>query len=132
MAKAVSESAASRYVVMSIKDEQLALVRSLGTRAGRDASGRCLLEGRTLIGQVLEQGRVVVVSEDSDFSALLPCHRLQAPSFVLIRSAEPLVPEQQVALLLNNLPALQADPRRGLRRLVGSGQGTRSPTSHLT
>jgi hypothetical protein len=46
-------------------------------------------------------------------SVLLARHRLQAPSFVLIRSAEPLIPQQQVALLLNNLPALRADLDEG-------------------
>lgn len=65
-----------------------------------------------ILALALDEGRVVV-SEDSDFSVLLARHRLQAPSFVLIRSAEPLIPQQQVALLLNNLPALRADLDEG-------------------
>jgi TrmH family RNA methyltransferase len=43
-------------VISSIKDEHLAQVRALATRAGRLAAGRCLLEGPALIGQALDAG----------------------------------------------------------------------------
>ncbi|MFE6690149.1 TrmH family RNA methyltransferase [Streptomyces sp. NPDC057743] len=43
-------------VVSSVKDERLAAVRALGTRAGRAAAGACVLEGRALIDQVLAAG----------------------------------------------------------------------------
>lgn len=51
--------------------------------------------------------------EDSDFSVLLAHHRLSAPSFVLIRSAEPLLPEEQVRLVVDNLPSVEDELREG-------------------
>ncbi len=60
----------------------------------------------------LQEDRVVL-SEDSDFSALLARHRMRAPSFVLIRSAEPLLPEEQVRLLVDNLPSVEDDLQKG-------------------
>lgn len=43
-------------VISSIKDEHLAQVRALSSRAGRLAAGRCLLEGPALISQALDAG----------------------------------------------------------------------------
>ncbi|HSZ40908.1 MAG TPA: TrmH family RNA methyltransferase [Trebonia sp.] len=45
--------------VESIRDERIAVARSLATRAGRSAAGRCLVEGATLIGQVVAAGAAV-------------------------------------------------------------------------
>jgi predicted nuclease of predicted toxin-antitoxin system len=65
-----------------------------------------------ILALALDENRVVV-SEDSDFSAILARHRLLAPSFVLIRSAEPMVAEEQVAMLLSNLPAFEEELNQG-------------------
>ena len=54
------------------------------------------------------EGRVVV-SEDTDFGALLARSGASTPSFVLLRAAEPLAPERQAALLITNLPAVEDD-----------------------
>lgn len=48
--------------------------------------------------------RRVLVSEDTDFGALLARSGSQVPSFVLIPTAEPLAPDDQAALLIANLP----------------------------
>lgn len=69
-------------------------------------------DDETILAFALQEDRVLV-SEDSDFSALLARHRASAPSFVLIRSAEPLLPDDQVRLLLNNLPSVETDLREG-------------------
>ncbi|SLE08569.1 Uncharacterised protein [Mycobacteroides abscessus subsp. massiliense] len=45
-------------MIESIKDERIAAARVLGSRAGRLAAGRCLVEGLSLIGQVLSAGEV--------------------------------------------------------------------------
>ena len=42
--------------VESIKDERIALARSLTARSVRAAAGRCLIEGATLIRQVVAAG----------------------------------------------------------------------------
>lgn len=44
------------HIIDSIKDERVARARALSTRAGRVASGRCLIEGAGLIKQVLDAG----------------------------------------------------------------------------
>jgi TrmH family RNA methyltransferase len=44
------------HTIDSIKDERLAAARALGTRAGRLAAGRCLVEGASLIRQMLAAG----------------------------------------------------------------------------
>lgn len=55
----------------------------------------------------------VVVSEDTDFGALLATAGASAPSFVLLRAAEPLTPEQQATLLIANLGAVEDDLAAG-------------------
>jgi RNA methyltransferase, TrmH family len=45
--------------IESIKDERIVLARSLATRAGRIAAGRCLIEGTTLIRQVVAASAVL-------------------------------------------------------------------------
>jgi predicted nuclease of predicted toxin-antitoxin system len=49
----------------------------------------------------------VIVSEDTDFGVLLARASTRAPSFVLLRAAEPFRPDEQAALLIANLPALE-------------------------
>lgn len=74
--------------------------------------GRMAAPDEVILRLALEEGRVVV-SEDSDFSALLAHHRMSAPSFVLIRSAEPLRPEEQARLLVDNLPSVEDELHQG-------------------
>ncbi|CAN5748372.1 hypothetical protein BH24ACT15_BH24ACT15_25650 [soil metagenome] len=51
----------------------------------------------------------VVVSHDTDFDTLLALQRLARPSFVLIRSSDPLTTDQQAALILTNLDTVADD-----------------------
>lgn len=55
----------------------------------------------------------VIVSEDTDFGALLAHRQLSRPSFMLIRSIEPLTPQQQTLLLTANLPAVEQELNDG-------------------
>ncbi len=56
-------------MVSSVKDPRVAAARSLQTRAQRTAAGRCLAEGRSLIGQLLESGHELQVALRSDAAA---------------------------------------------------------------
>ncbi|MBV9162977.1 MAG: DUF5615 family PIN-like protein [Pseudonocardiales bacterium] len=51
------------------------------------------------------QHTFILVSEDTDFGELLARQCTVAPSFVLLRTYEPMTPEEQAAVLLANLPA---------------------------
>jgi predicted nuclease of predicted toxin-antitoxin system len=50
-----------------------------------------------------------IISADSDFSTMLALSGADAPSLILFRSADHLVVAEQCALLLANLPTLEAD-----------------------
>ncbi|MEW1658521.1 TrmH family RNA methyltransferase [Streptomyces sp. NPDC093707] len=53
---ATVEAGDTGQVVTSVKDVRVAAVRALGSRAGRAAAGACVLEGHSLIEQVLTAG----------------------------------------------------------------------------
>jgi predicted nuclease of predicted toxin-antitoxin system len=55
----------------------------------------------------------VIVSADSDFTAMLALRGLSSPSLVLLRSADHLTPSEQAALLRANLPSVAADLEAG-------------------
>jgi predicted nuclease of predicted toxin-antitoxin system len=58
------------------------------------------------------EGRIVV-SADTDFGTLLASRRQQSPSVVLFRRGTQRSPSEQVALLLANLPSIEADLATG-------------------
>jgi predicted nuclease of predicted toxin-antitoxin system len=85
-------------------------VAQLLRAAGHDAvhvadRGRSAAEDPEILELARGEGRILV-SEDTDFGALLAELGADAPSFVLIRGAEPLTPDQQAALLIANLPTV--------------------------
>ncbi len=55
----------------------------------------------------------IIVSEDTDFGALLARAGSRAPSFVLIRSAEPITAGAQAEMLVANLPGLELELAEG-------------------
>jgi predicted nuclease of predicted toxin-antitoxin system len=55
----------------------------------------------------------VLVSEDTDFGELLARQSAGAPSFVLLRTYEPMTPNDQAAVLVANLPRLYDDLDQG-------------------
>lgn len=65
-----------------------------------------------ILDRAAEEDRIVV-SHDTDFGALLAFRRSSKPSFVLIRSSDPLTVDEQAELLIANVDAVAADLRSG-------------------
>lgn len=67
----------------------------------------------SVILEFARQHGLVLVSEDTDFGELLAQQRMAAPSFVLLRTYEPLTPDDQAAVLVANLPPLGTELEQG-------------------
>jgi predicted nuclease of predicted toxin-antitoxin system len=67
----------------------------------------------SVILEFARQHAFVLVSEDTDFGELLARQCTVAPSFVLLRTYEPMTPDDQAAVLLANLPRLYDDLDQG-------------------
>jgi predicted nuclease of predicted toxin-antitoxin system len=85
--------------------------------AGHDAvhvseRGLSTADDDEVLALAVTEGRVLV-SEDTDFGALLARSRSGVPSFVLIRAAEPMTSSERATLLIANLPEVEADLEAG-------------------
>jgi predicted nuclease of predicted toxin-antitoxin system len=67
--------------------------------------GMAAADDKVIFDFAAREGRVIV-SADTDFATLLSLRRETAPSVVLLRRASQRRPDEQVALLLANLPSV--------------------------
>lgn len=94
--------------------------------AGHDAvhvseRGLASADDDEILALAAREGRVVI-SEDTDFGALLARAGVSAPSFVLLRAAQPLTPDQQSSLLIANLDAVEDELAAGAVGGVSRGR----------
>ena len=85
--------------------------------AGHDAvhvseRGLSTADDDEVLALAVTEGRVLV-SEDTDFGALLARSGSHVPSFVLIRAAEPMTSSERATLLIANLPTVEPDLEAG-------------------
>jgi predicted nuclease of predicted toxin-antitoxin system len=98
-----------------------ARLRSSGHDAVHVADeGLLTADDMPIMAHASRTGRIIL-SADADFAMLLAVGRRREPSFILLRSADRLTPEQQAKLILANLDAVAADLRSGAVVTIGRG-----------
>jgi predicted nuclease of predicted toxin-antitoxin system len=92
-------------------------VAALLVATGHDAVavrdvGRAAASDDDILDQAFDEDRVII-SHDTDFGTLLAARRQVKPSFILVRSSDPLTADDVAGLLLANLVAVTDDLATG-------------------
>ena len=92
-------------------------VAALLVAAGHDAVavrdvGLAAAADDDILDQAFDEDRVII-SHDTDFGTLLAARRQVKPSFILVRSSDPLTADDVAGLLLANLDAVTDDLAAG-------------------
>jgi predicted nuclease of predicted toxin-antitoxin system len=87
-------------------------VRAYGMHAARDEE---------ILARALAEDRVVV-SADSDFSAILAAQEAERPSFILFRDPNALVARDYLNMLLPTLPVLEPELAAGCVAVFRNGR----------
>ena len=74
-----------------------------------------------ILARALEEDRIVV-SADSDFSAILAAQEAERPSFILFRDPNLLVAQDYIDILLSVLPALESELMSGCVAVFRNGR----------
>jgi predicted nuclease of predicted toxin-antitoxin system len=93
------------------------IAREVGLRSATD---------QVVIETARREARVLV-SADTDFGAILALSGAATPSFVLVRRAANRRPDEQAALILNNLETVVADLAAGAIVVLGDNASHPSP-----
>ena len=64
----------------------------------------------------------VLVTEDTDFGAILARREVAVPSVILLRSADPLTPDQQAALVVAEIPFAERELSEEAILVLGRGR----------
>ena len=93
--------------------------------SGHDAvhvgdEGLLTADDMPILAHASRTGRIIL-SADADFAMLLAVGRRREPSFILLRSADRLTPDQQANLVLANLDTVEADLQVGAVVTLGRG-----------
>ncbi len=87
-------------------------VRDIGLRAASDDE---------IIDYAISTDRIVI-SHDTDFGTLLAYRELSKPSFILIRSSDPVDVDHQARLVVANLDAMSDDLEAGAIAVFARGR----------
>lgn len=103
--KFLVDNAVSPKVAAGLKEagHNAVHVRDRGIQAATDEQ---------IFSLAAEEGRIII-SADTDFSALLVLRRVSRPSCILFRGGTERRPEKQINKLRGNLPLIQDDLEKG-------------------
>ena len=87
-------------------------VRDIGLRTASDDE---------IIDYAISTDRIVI-SHDTDFGTLLAYRELSKPSFILIRSSDPVDVDEQARLIVANLDAMSDDLETGAIAVFARGR----------
>lgn len=99
-------------VLLQVACHDAVHVRDIGLRAASDDE---------IIDYAISTDRIVI-SHDTDFGTLLAYRQLSKPSFILIRSSDPIDVDDQAGLVVANLDAMSVDLEAGAIAVFARGR----------